>query len=193
MQKQRKKNPNKKEHLKFKGLKLNKIKRLKGLVFLRKIFKRNLATKMSIKFTKRNIRKLKHAIILNLRVGANNMFCNLSNKKGKTLLKSVSTGYYKMKASKKNIRFYVKDLIKFYLKELTSKKVRFPKAVCIRVTAPIKLRKQIISLLKTVFIKRFLRKKLILLEVAPLKVFNGCRAKKQKKKKRKTFTLYKPL
>ena len=190
MQKQLKKDSNKKNFLKLKGLKINKVKAIKGKFFLKKVLKYNLASKIS---NKCNLSKLKNILILTINIGANNIFCNLANKKGKTFLRSISSGYYKMKVSKKTLRFFIKDIINLYLKDLSNKKIKFPKTLGVRINAPIKVRKQIVSLLKKALFKRFLAKKTIILEVNPLKVFNGCRASKYRKKKRKSFKIYKDL
>ncbi len=190
MQKQLKKDTNKKNFLKLKGLKVNKIKALKGKFFLKKVLKCNLSSKLS---NKCNVSQLKNLLILTINVGSNNIFCNLANKKGKTYLKSVSSGYYKMKVSKRSLRFYIKDIVNLYLKDLSNKKIKFPKTLAVRISAPIKIRKQIVSLLKKALFKRFLKKKTIIIEVNPLKVFNGCRAGKYRKKKRKSFKILKSL
>lgn len=190
MQKQLRKDSNKKNFLKLKGLKVNKIKAIKGKFFLKKVLKYNLSAKLS---SKCNLSRLKNILILTINIGTNNIFCNLANKKGKTYLKSVSSGYYKMKVSKRSLRFFIKDIINLYLKDLSNKKIKFPKTLAVKINAPIKIRKQIISLLKKALFKRFLKKKTIILEVNPLKVFNGCRASKYRKKKRKSFKIYKSL
>jgi hypothetical protein len=190
MQKQLKKDISKKNFLKLKGLKVNKIKALKGKLFLKKILKHNLSLKFS---TKCKLSQLKDLLILNISVGSNNIFCNVANKKGETYLKSVSSGYYKMKVSKRSLRFYIKDILNLYLKDLSNKKIKFPKILAVRISAPIKIRKQVISFLKKALFKRFLKQKTIIIEVNPLKVFNGCRAGKYRKKKRKSFKILKPL
>lgn len=128
---------------------------------------------------------------LTVRVSPNNMFCHLMDTKTNTVLRSVSAGSYKMKASKKGVRNYSNLVANAFLKDLRDKSVKLNKPLVARIIAPTIVRKPILTIFKNSLFKKFNTKKRLLLEVASKKVFNGCRPCKKVRKKRKGLRLFK--
>lgn len=146
--------------------------KLAGRPFLRRVKKSNL-TKYSF---------------LTFHVYPNNVFCTLKklNDSKFTLLNTASSGKYKIKLSKKSLRRKTKFVIISFLKELKRKKLELSKFVGIKLIAPVKQKKAIIKMLAGE-----LRRKNYIFEVVGKKVFNGCRAKKMIRKKRRYFRKFK--
>jgi ribosomal protein S11 len=151
---------------------------------LRKIYKKfnykfNIYFNEIIQFLKNKILNVQKIC---LRVTPNNVFCTLSRNK-KTILIS-STGKYKIKTSKKKLKFTSKIILKSFLKEIKNK-IKTSN-ILLNIIAPKNLRKLIIDL----FLK-VLKNKSIIVNIQNKKAFNGCRPKKQKRKKRKGLRLFK--
>jgi hypothetical protein len=128
---------------------------------------------------------------LTVRVVPNNMFCHIKDTKTNTVLRSVSSGSYKMKVSKKGIRNYSKLIANAFLKDLRDKQIKFNKPLIAKIIAPVTIRKPLVTIFKNSLFKKFNSKKKVLLEVASKKVFNGCRPRKKVRKKRKGLRLFK--
>lgn len=128
---------------------------------------------------------------LTVRVVPNNMFCHLKDTKTNTVLRSVSSGSYKMKVSKKGIRNYSKLIANAFLKDLRDKSVKLNKPLIAKIIAPVGIRKPLLTIFKNSLFKKFNIKKRLLLEIASKKVFNGCRPRKKVRKKRKGLRLFK--
>lgn len=123
------------------------------------------------------------------KITSNNLFCTLSDIKKKKVILSASRGKYRIKISKKKIKHNGVRIIKIFCKQ--AKKKLTPRGVFVNLVAPIKMRYKIIR-----FLKRFLRhfrikndekkwKRLLLIKIDAKKCFNGCRAAKRRRKKRK--------
>lgn len=131
----------------------------------------------------------KQFFLLNITLCSNNVFCSLKdNKKNKLVLLS-SGGTYKMKVSKKTLKYSSNIIIKQFFQDLKAKKINFNQPLIIVLVAPKHLKKRIITNILT-FLK-FLKNKQIIIYIKPKKVFNGCRAKKAVRKKRKRNIVYK--
>lgn len=128
---------------------------------------------------------------LTVRIAPNNMFCHIKDTKTNTVLRSVSSGSYKMKVSKKGIRNYSKLIANAFLKDLRDKQIKFNKPLVAKIIAPVGIRKPLLTIFKNSLFKKFNQKKKLLLEVASKKVFNGCRPRKKVRKKRKGLRLFK--
>ncbi len=122
---------------------------------------------------------------ITIRLGANNMFCTLKHlKKNKTIF-SCSAGKYKLNVSKKKLKFMHKIILhKFFLKIKRYLKTKIK--ILVKLISPVRIRKVIIKRLKMLF-----KKNTLILNLQENKCYNGCRPKKQKKKKRKGFRLFK--
>lgn len=128
---------------------------------------------------------------LTVRVAPNNMFCHIKDTKTNTVLRSVSSGSYKMKVSKKGIRNYSKLIANAFLKDLRDRQVNFNRPLVAKLIAPVGIRKPLLTIFKNSLFKKLVKKKKLLLEVASKKVFNGCRPRKKVRKKRKGLRLFK--
>lgn len=121
---------------------------------------------------------------LNIRITPNNVFCNLKNISiGKTI-KVGSSGKYKIKTSKKTLRFSCKIVLGFFLEEI--KQELKNKETLIILTAPIKLRKMILEQ-----VSKYTQTSSITINLKKKKCFNGCRPPKKKRKKQKGLRLFK--
>ena len=96
---------------------------------------------------------------------------------------------FKIKISKKTLKYVFKILINIYLLKI-KKYLETKKNVLIVITAPKKIKKQLIS-----FLAKYLKnlKLNIILKINSVKCFNGCRPSKQTRKKRKGFQVLKKL
>ena len=136
-----------------------------------------------------NSLKKKDFFRIDMSLFPNNIFCSLKNVKKNLLISSSSAGKYKIKVSKKKLKYASKIVVTNFFKELKQKKVHFAKPIIIVLVSPSNLRKRIIvDVLKVL---KYVKKKRVLFYIKPKKVFNGCRAKKQIRKKRKRFSIYK--
>jgi ribosomal protein S11 len=130
-------------------------------------------------------KKLQIKYLITIRVTANNVFCTFKDmKKNNTIIIS-SAGKYKIKVSKKSLKFNHKTILQKFLENF--KKINIRKALTlIKVSAPIKLKKQIINTL----IESFKKNKFIL-NIKSSKCFNGCRPSKKVRKKKRKFRIVK--
>lgn len=124
---------------------------------------------------------------LHLKICSNNIFCVLREKNKS--IKICSSGKYNVKISKKNLRYNIKPVITFFFQEI-KKKVLSSNTFFLILTAPLRLRKQI---LKFIFPKIFEDKKQrsFFVKLKEEKCFNGCRVRKKKRKKQKKLRLFK--
>ena len=166
MQKQKKK-------LKKKNKKILKTRVRKILLNYNIIFNYNL-----IKFMKKTPK-----YIINLKIKQNNIFCTLNNLKNKTIA-VFSSGINKVKITKKLLRFGSKIMIPQLLYRI-SKKIKKKKTL-FTIIAPKIIRKRLLFT-----IKKIMKKNTLLLNIQYKKCFNGCKEKKQKRKKQKGFKVLK--
>lgn len=142
-------------------------------------------------------------LVFNLIVKPNNVFSTISrvctvksvdNKSFITeafLIKSANSSTYNIKFSKRGIKGKTLGYLKTFLKNFKFLKVKRFRFAILNITCARFLRKHILTSISKFFLsKKFLRKEVII-NVKDLKVFNGCVARKQRRKKRKKFVLYK--
>ncbi len=134
---------------------------------------------------------------ITIRVKANNIFCTLK-KQNKTLCVG-SSGIYKIHISKKILKTNIKIVISKFLLNI-KKKIRFSNffltIICAKKFKK-KLLRQILKFRKKIIKKHLKKLKLKNLPLAikinfnPKKCFNGCRASKKIRKKRRYFRITK--
>ena len=143
---------------------------------------------------------------LTIRIKPNNVFCTLKNETSNKTISGSSTKY-KIKMSKKILRYNYKIIVRSFLQEI--KKLIKSDFLIVHVTSPKRIRKELF---------RILKKKLIFKKKSPLneteietalssdkkqgsmivvynfharKCFNGCRVKKKRRKKQRGLRIYK--
>ncbi len=119
-----------------------------------------------------------------IRTTSNNIFCTLLNKRKKSVLLARSAGNYKYNVSKKSLKYYRKVVIKAFLKEI--KKCKKEICLLISIQSSKGLRNRIIKQ-----VGLFFNKCKLFINFKSLKPFNGCRASKQKRKKRRGLIVLK--
>jgi len=111
--------------------------------------------------------------------------------KNKKTLHVGSGGKYRIKTSKKKVRYNTIIILGLFFSKarLIFSKMINPELLIV-LTVPIRLRKRLIKQFK-----RFLRKKYInvTFKVNSQKTFNGCRPAKKVRKKRRKFRLFKKI
>jgi ribosomal protein S11 len=164
----------------------NKIKLQKQKLRLRRVLK-NRSYVLNSNFQKfKSIKKLtQFSKKINIRITPNNIFCTLQSitKSNKTLV-IASAGKYKVKTSKKTLRFSTKVVLSSFLEEIKSK--LNSKKFFINIIGPIRIRRSILKQLA-----KYFRKKSLVINVDSKKCFNGCRVKKKKRKKQRGLRIYK--
>jgi ribosomal protein S11 len=137
--------------------------------------------------SKKIILKKKISYAITIKIKPNNIFCTLSNtlKSNKTEI-IYSAGLLGIKTSKRKLKFSSRVVIDKFLKRLNTRTRR--KSVLINISGPKRIRNKILLY----FIKslRKARTAKIIANIIPKKIFNGCRSKKQKRKKRKGFRIF---
>jgi len=171
----------KKTKYKHKGLKPKKLKILKKRIRNSSFFNNAKLINFGTIISEKEIMNYQ----LNIRITTNNVFCTLKNLRTNKILLVRSAGIYKLNVSKKNLKFLSKLIIQKFIDEIKDKfKI---KLAIIILTSPIKNRKIIIKQLKQLYIKG----SKFIIKVNELKVFNGCRPKKKKRKKQKGLRIFK--
>jgi hypothetical protein len=127
---------------------------------------------------------------INIKVVQNNIFCTLINLRQNKTIHNSSSGVYNIKISKRKLKHFYKDfLIRFF--KIVRHNFKTLNNTFFSIIAPIKRRRNICKLIKNE-IKSLKKKKFnILIKVEPKKCFNGCRSKKQLRKKRRLYRIYK--
>lgn len=120
---------------------------------------------------------------------SNNVFCSLKDVKLNKLLCRSSAGKYKIKVSKKSLKYASKLIITNFFKELKKRKIYFLTPLILVLVAPSNLKKK--TLLTILRLLKYIKNKRIMVFIKPKKVFNGCRVKKQIRKKQKRYAIYK--
>jgi hypothetical protein len=157
--------------------------------FLKKALRRFHSGRM---LKRRNFskKKLKNYLRLNIRVSPNNVFCNLKDGRSNNIVKSLSTGAVKLKTTKKRLNFNIKNFLFTFFKDIIKiKELKAKKHVLIKLVSPKKFRKRILKMFHAGVFKNFVKNKNLILDIPSNKLFNGCRPKKDIRKKRK-FSLY---
>jgi ribosomal protein S11 len=138
--------------------------------------------------------------VITIRIKPNNVFCTFVNKANRKTISGTSTKY-KVKMSKKALRYNYKVILKSFLKE--TKRFLKSKRILVSVTSPRKIRRELFRTLKTRLIRRkkFVQKasgkkiryspNLLLFRFNSKKCFNGCRVRKKRRKKQRGLRIYK--
>lgn len=122
--------------------------------------------------------------LLILRIKQNNLFVTLLNLRTNKVCKIWSCGLYKLNASKRQLKFVVNILLIQIFKYLNKKFRKANFVIIIRGMSFIK--KKVVRK-----IQFFFRNQMYLLVSKSSKIFNGCRAKKIRRKKYKKFRVLK--
>ena len=134
---------------------------------------------------------------LNIAIKANNIFCSfseVSNSKNKNI-QSASTGMYKIKTTKKRIKYTYIKMISTFIRKIYHRLENFnseeiedfdPFAfTMLNIVSQKKLHKSIIKIFETYGgIKRNFNQPFFFINIEPKKCFNGCRVSKKRRKKR---------
>lgn len=146
----------------------------------RKSYGLNVLDKMIV----RRKKTFRHRVNIYLKL--NNIFCTFSRQSNNNILLSRSSGSYKIKTSKKNLKHTYKLVLINFFREVMEKRYRSLKRFIFFIVAPVRLRKKILKI-----IGNFFRKKNLLIIFRRLKCFNGCRPPKRVRKKRKRMRFFK--
>jgi ribosomal protein S11 len=210
--------PGQKKSLKFKNKKLYKTKKLtrlkfyclsagskkkkisglrKTLLFLKKLYTVKLKTEIqNTLLSKRRLLKK-----VNIRIAQNNIFCTFTDLKNKKILHTSSSGVYKIKISKRKLKYLYSPFISLFFKKI-KKNTKNLSNTFFNIIAPSRLRKKILKQVSTI-IKEFnflslkkqkkkaKRYKNVVINIDTKKCFNGCRAPKGIRKKRNFYRIYK--
>ena len=121
---------------------------------------------------------------INIKITPNNIFCTLRKNKTNQTILLISAGILKLKISKKKLKYVNKILVQNFIDKI-KKKVR--NTYCIlKISGPKKIIKFVTRQL--IF---FLKKTKLLVNNLSKKIFNGCRAKKIRRKKHKGMRFFK--
>lgn len=182
-----KKGVNKFRKISIKRYKGKKIR--KNYLFLKKSLKYFPCGRL-LKYSRFTKNKLRAFLRFNITVYPNNIFCNLKDGRSNSIIKSMSTGSIKLKTTKKRLNFNIKNFLFMFLKEIAKiKKVRYMKYIFIKIVSPARIKPKVLEMLQGGLFKKFIKRKNIILELPAKKVFNGCRPKKDLRKK-KQVSLY---
>jgi len=120
----------------------------------------------------------------------NNSIQGVTNRKFE-LIKQKKSSDYGIKFTKKGIKSKVLTFLKKFVSSLRYLKVQKYSFIVVNITTPKAIRKKVINLISKSFLSKKFRNKRIVFNVKHQKVFNGCRPRKQVRKKRKKFRLFK--
>lgn len=138
--------------------------------------------------------------VITIRIKPNNVFCTFVNRANQKTISGTSTKY-KVKMSKKALRYNYKVILKSFLKE--TKRFLKSKRILVSVTSPKRIRRELLRTLKSRLIRRkkFVQKAsgkivryspdLLLFRFNSKKCFNGCRVRKKRRKKQRGLRIYK--
>lgn len=158
----------------------------KKFFFLKKLYTYTLKKKIMNSL----ISKSKFLKKIDIKIVQNNIFCTLSDLKQNKTLHTGSTGAYKIKVSKRKLKYFYKTFLSIFFEKI-KKKYKIVNNTIYNITAPIKIRKKICKLLKMQLKQKETKKTNIIINVVPKKCFNGCKAKKKLRKKRRLYRIYK--
>jgi hypothetical protein len=125
-------------------------------------------------------------LFLTVTVKSNNIFCNLKNFLTNKTFKFSSTGKYKIKVTRKSLRYMLKPTLELFFRDI--QKMIKKNFLFIVVLAPLRFRKQIIKFMHFKILKM---KKKCIIKIQEKKCFNGCSARKKRRKKRKGLRIFK--
>jgi ribosomal protein S11 len=146
------------------------------------IFKENYIADRYFQLTQDILLKATYTIVI--KITPNNIFCTLKKTNTNKTLLVFSAGMLKINVSKKKLKFVSKIIITKFTKNLKS--IINEKTLIIDISGPKKTKKTVLELL----IMNLNENKLII-NFKEKKCFNGCREKKQRRKKRKGLRVFK--
>jgi len=127
---------------------------------------------------------------LRIKVVRNNIFCYLFNGKPSVLLISGTAGLYHIKLSKKSMRFYSKNVLnKFFTSCKKILRRQKKKVLVFTVQSSARLKRNLIKAVQSFFKKQFI----VIAAFNEVKCFNGCRQRKQIRRKRRFFRIFKNI
>jgi ribosomal protein S11 len=122
---------------------------------------------------------------LNFRVTQNNVFCTLVDLVDNKFIETGSAGKYKVKVSKKTLKYNTKIIVGIFLKKIKSRLKK--KHVIVNLIGSSRTRKPILNqIFDQLGIKTYLGA-----STSSKKCFNGCRPKKKKRKKQRGLKIFK--
>lgn len=133
-----------------------------------------------------------------IKLTSNNVYCTLIDFKTKKILIKGTAGTYRIYISKKRLKKNSFRILNIFFEEIKKKLTN--NGILISLIAPLKLKKKIIKTflhLRTYLSKNKNTKKIekkyrsLIIKINSLKCFNGCRALKKKRKKRKGLRVLK--
>jgi len=162
----------------FKRFRFNFFKKCVNSFFTKKV-------ETSLSQKKKFLKKIQ------IKVVQNNIFFTFTDLIKKKVVQIGSSGIYKIKISKRKLKYFYKNLIFIFFKKL-KRYINNLNNTQFTIISPIKLRKKICKIIIKK-IKYFNKKSSanITLNIVPKKCFNGCRVKKQIKKKRRLYRIFK--
>jgi len=180
-------NGNKKEYTKKRNNFKFKKNKIKVPFFVTDIVK----SKATFLDSKKRLLKLKRSFsrVLHIRINPNNVFFNLKkiSKRKKSRIKTIahaSSGTFKIKLSKKRIKYNIYLLLDSFLKKI--RKHIYRKNLVIVLISPKHLNTKIVK-----FISELIKKRNLIFYLKPLKCFNGCRPPKKRRRKQKGLRILK--
>ena len=126
---------------------------------------------------------------LRIRIVPNNVFCYLMNHSFTTILAFGTAGMYNINVSKRNIKFLLFSILKKFIKKCNKFLKKNYAHLVITIKSSKRFKKVVLRLLKSLLKYR----KNYIFTTIKSKCFNGCKARKSIKKKRRFFRLYKNI
>ena len=127
---------------------------------------------------------VKKLFVITLRIKANNIFCTLVQNSTKVTKHTGSCGKYKIKTSKRKLKFVTKSLLKIFFEKISSL-IKRKYFLHVNLISPKKVRRLMIKSLPS------FEDKSVVLDLKAKKCFNGCRPPKKVRKKRRRFRIFK--
>lgn len=148
---------------------------------------RNQALKKNLPITNGcNLSPHKFTRRIIIQVRANNIFCCLRNLVNNKLKLVGSAGTYRVRISKKRLKYSAVRVFKMFLKK--ARPLLTTKGLIVVLRCPIRLRKKFLSLITALRVLKFEGKifmRPLIVNIQGSKPFNGCRPPKKRRKKRK--------
>ena len=120
--------------------------------------------------------KIRYTIFLKIK--QNNLFCTFKNIITNKLLLVASAGKLQLNVSKNKLFFLQKKIIFKFLKKVKWILKKQKSSIILKLISPLKLRRRVLR-----HVKFLLKKRPLVVIFSDLKIFNGCRPKKKRRKK----------
>ena len=141
-----------------------------------------------VSWAQKNFKVSSFAITLKVRI--NNVFCTFKNLNTNKMIFMRSAGIYKLKVSKKTLKFNTLRIIKQFFNELKRflKPIKQKQIFYLKLSAPLRIRLKIFRIFIQATKRHYMLRFINILEK---KAFNGCRPVKAKRKKGKGLRIFK--